>query len=85
MHPLGHGVKASGNTLSVGFGPEEYVPDYAGIASAAGGAWGRKVNCVEKDAVNEFGEGLERVIKEAVRVVVEDRRCAVVDCVIEGF
>ena len=91
VHPAGYGSLAGGDELSVGFGPT--APDYAGIASAAGGAWGQKVKWFEKagaspkgdrgDAVQGQESGLNEIIKEAVRVVKEERRCAVVDCVIE--
>ncbi|EPS95543.1 hypothetical protein FOMPIDRAFT_130646 [Fomitopsis schrenkii] len=62
MHPQGLASKVSARQLTVGFGPE--MPDYAGIATAAGGAWGRRIE------------------QEAVRVVIQERRSAVVDFVI---
>jgi hypothetical protein len=74
VYPQGLGSGASGQQLSVGFGPE--APDYAGIASAAGGAWGRKV---------AHASELKGAIQEAVRVVKEERRCAVLDCLIESI
>ncbi|KAH9947464.1 thiamine diphosphate-binding protein [Amylocystis lapponica] len=72
VHPHGHGSKVSGHQLTVGFGPE--LPDYAGIASAAGGAWGRRV---------ERADELQAALEEGIRVVVEEKRSAVVDCIIE--
>lgn len=86
VHPTGHGSRAVGDQLTVGFGPD--CPDYSQIAVAAsnGWAWGRKVSV---DLAVEEGKGvkelLEETITEAVRVVVEDRRCAVVDCVLESI
>lgn len=60
--------------LTVGFGPD--MPDYAQVAVAAGGAWGRRV---------EKADDLSTVLREAVRVVLEEKRCAVVDCVIPSI
>ncbi|KAG8214858.1 thiamine pyrophosphate enzyme [Butyriboletus roseoflavus] len=85
VHPRGHGANAVGDQLTVGFGPD--CPDYSQIAVAAsnGWAWGRKIS------VNLATEGksaqvlLQETIAEAVRVVVEDQRCAVVDCVLENI
>jgi hypothetical protein len=74
VYPGGHGSRYSGNDLTVGFGPDP--PDYVGIAAAAGGAWGRKVSQASE---------LRTAIEEGVRVVLEERRCAVVDCVLEGI
>jgi hypothetical protein len=77
VHKTGYGSQqVSGDTLSVGFGPD--APDYAGIAVAASGGWayGKRVNAANVDEVKE-------VLKEAVMVVVEERRCAVVDVVLE--
>jgi len=74
VYPQGLGSSVSGQQLSVGFGPE--APDYAGIATAAGGAWGSKVTRATE---------LHKAIQEAVRVVKEEKRCAVLDCVIESI
>lgn len=74
IYPDGHGSKASGTRLSIGFGPD--MPDYGQIASGAGGAWARHT------------EGLEQAreaIEAGVKVVLEERRCAVVDCVVESI
>ncbi len=54
----------------------EPAPDYCLIAAAAGGAWGRKV---------DRPEDLEAVIAEAVRVVLIERRAAVLDVVLPGL
>ena len=63
-----------GNDLTVGFGPNP--PDYFGIAAAAGGAWGRKIS---------RASDLQEAIREGIRVVLEEERCAVLDCVLEGI
>lgn len=74
VHPNGLGSKQAADTLSVGFGPN--APDYVGIASAAGAAWGRKISRVSD---------IERAIKEAIEVVRREWRCAVLDCVLESI
>ena len=81
VHPIGHGSKASGAQLSVGFGP--HSPDYAqiAVAASAGWAWGKRVG----DEDNMGKEALLNVIVEAVSVVLDQRRCAVVDCVLESI
>ena len=71
VYPEGHGSKATMQELSVGFGPE--MPDYAQVAVAAGGAWGKRVTRADE---------LPAILEEAVRVVVQEKRCAVVDCII---
>ncbi|RDX48760.1 thiamine diphosphate-binding protein [Lentinus brumalis] len=75
VHPEGHGSHASGEKLSVGFG-ESHNADYGGIAAAAGGAWAKRV---------ERAEELRRVFDEAIQVVVNQKRCAVVECIIESI
>ena len=74
IYPTGHGSKAVGSRLSVGFGPD--MPDYSQIAVAAGGAWGRRVSEPEK---------LKETIEEAIRVVLKEKRCAVLDCIIKSI
>lgn len=64
----------SGSQLTVGFGPDD--PDYSQIAVAAGGAWGRKVQDVGR---------IKEVIGEAIQVVINEKRCAVVDCVVQSI
>ncbi|TDL15025.1 thiamine diphosphate-binding protein [Rickenella mellea] len=74
VHPGGMGSTLSGQQLTVGFGPDP--PDYSQIAVAAGGAWGKRVN----EAAD-----LRGTLSEAVNVVMNEKRCAVVDCVIESI
>ncbi|KAI0642885.1 thiamine diphosphate-binding protein [Trametes meyenii] len=74
VYPDGIGSTASGHKLSVGFGPD--MPDYSQVAVAAGGAWGKRVERVEE---------LQSVLEEAVRVVVHEKRSAVVDCIIQSI
>ncbi|KAF8133294.1 thiamine pyrophosphate enzyme, N-terminal TPP binding domain-containing protein [Boletus edulis] len=86
IHPTGHGAGAVGDQLTVGFGPE--CPDYSQIAVAAtnGWAWGRKISVSVAIATEKSTEALLReTIEEAVRVVVVEGRCAVVDCVLESI
>ncbi|KAF8959138.1 thiamine pyrophosphate enzyme, N-terminal TPP binding domain-containing protein [Flammula alnicola] len=89
VHPTGHGSSVSGAELSVGFGPSS--PDYAQIAVAAssGWAWGARVGGVDAAMKGKSGlelqEELHKVIVEAVRVVLEEKRCAVVDCILESI
>ncbi|KAF5374135.1 hypothetical protein D9615_008882 [Tricholomella constricta] len=85
VHPTGHGSRASGDKLSVGFGPD--CPDYAQVAVAASGgwAWGKRVGAGDDATEGNAKDTLERVMAEAVKVVVQEGRCAVVDCVIESI
>ena len=71
VYPNGLGSTATMNELSVGFGPD--MPDYAQVAVAAGGAWGKRVSKADE---------LHAVMEEAVKVVVQEKRCAVVDVII---
>lgn len=71
VHPNGAGSQAKGPDLNVTFGPE--TPDYSQIAVAAGGAWGRRITKPDE---------VEGTMREAVRVVLEEKRCAVIDVVI---
>jgi acetolactate synthase-1/2/3 large subunit len=65
VHPAGFAARA--NQLDTSFEPS---PDYVGIAAAAGGAWGRQLrDPAEVDAA----------LREALRVVREEKRCAVLD------
>lgn len=68
VHPEGYGSREA--DIHIAFDP---VPDYAGIAAAAGGAYARKV---------EHAEDVEPAIAEALRVVREEKRCAVLDMVL---
>ena len=74
VHPTGVGSKAESRHLNVTFGPES--PDYSQIATAAGGAWGARIT--------KPGE-VERAMNEAVKVVLEEKQCAVIDVVIEDL
>ncbi|KAI0330509.1 thiamine diphosphate-binding protein [Cubamyces sp. BRFM 1775] len=74
VYPDGHGSTVSGQQLTVGLGPD--MPDYSQVAVAAGGAWGRRV---------EKADELQAVLEEAVRVVVQEKRSAVVDCIIQSI
>jgi acetolactate synthase-1/2/3 large subunit len=69
VHPDGYASRA--NDIDVSFDPP---PDYAGIAAAAGGAYAR--------TVKESGE-VEDAVEEAVRVVREEKRAAVLDVWLE--
>jgi len=73
MHPTGHGSKATMQGLSVGFGPD--MPDYSAVATAAGGAWGRRVTKPEE---------IQLAIEEAIRVVINEKRSACLDCIIDA-
>ncbi|KAL5520043.1 hypothetical protein ACEPAG_1703 [Sanghuangporus baumii] len=72
VHPQGHGSKASGNQLTVGFGPD--TPDHSLIAAGAGGAWGKRI---------ALASDLNPSMNEAIEVVRKEGRCAVLDCLIE--
>ena len=65
VHPSGYASKA--DDLDLNFDPP---PDYAGIAAAAGGAYAR--------ALKDVAE-VDEVLIEALRVVREEGRCAVLD------
>jgi acetolactate synthase-1/2/3 large subunit len=65
VHPDGYASKAQ--DLDIAFDPP---PDYSGIAAAAGGAYARKVQKVEE---------VDSAISEALRVIREENRCAVLD------
>ncbi len=65
VHPAGYAANAA--DLDLNFDPP---PDYAGIAAAAGGAYAR--------AVKEVDE-VDAALAEALRVVREEGRCAVLD------
>ncbi|KAH7913373.1 thiamine pyrophosphate enzyme, N-terminal TPP binding domain-containing protein [Hygrophoropsis aurantiaca] len=85
VYPQGHGSKVLGNQLTVGFGPD--MPDYSQIAVAASGgwAWGKRVSAQTVGEGQTLQEALEEAMAEAVRVVVGERRCAVLDCVLESI
>jgi acetolactate synthase-1/2/3 large subunit len=66
VHPQGYAAKANDLDLNL-VDPE---PDYAGIAAAAGGAYARTV---------KSPKALDAALAEGVRVVREEKRCAVID------
>jgi acetolactate synthase-1/2/3 large subunit len=66
VHPRGYAARA--NDLGLSFVNPE--PDYAGIAAAAGGAHARTVTSPEM---------LDAALAEGVRVVRDEKRCAVID------
>ncbi|KAI0686997.1 thiamine diphosphate-binding protein [Earliella scabrosa] len=74
VHPNGYGSRASGQKLSIGFGHDNV--DYGGVAAAAGGAWSRRV---------ERAEELMGTLVEAIQVVRDEKRCAVVECILEAI
>ncbi|GEM11154.1 acetolactate synthase [Rhodotorula toruloides] len=77
VHPTGLGATGQTSDLNVTFGPSDSLnPDYGAIAAAAGGAWFEKV---------KKASALEGVLREAIRVVREEKRCAVVDCWLTRF
>jgi acetolactate synthase-1/2/3 large subunit len=65
VHPQGEASRAA--DIGVAFDPP---PDYAGIAAAAGGAHARQVRHPDE---------VEAAVAEALRVVKQDRRAAVLD------
>jgi acetolactate synthase I/II/III large subunit len=65
VHPQGEASRAA--DIGVAFDPP---PDYAGIAAAAGGAYARQVRHPDE---------VEAAVAEALRVVKQDRRAAVLD------
>jgi acetolactate synthase I/II/III large subunit len=65
VHPDGYASKAQ--DIDVAFDPP---PDYSGIAAAAGGAFARIVKAVDD---------VEPAVAEALKVVREEKRCAVLD------
>ncbi|TBU37580.1 thiamine pyrophosphate enzyme, N-terminal TPP binding domain-containing protein [Dichomitus squalens] len=72
VYPNGLGSVASGNQLTVGFGPD--MPDFSQVAVAAGGAWGKRVTKADE---------VQAALEEAIRVVLQEKRSAVVDVVLE--
>ena len=65
VHPEGYASKAK--DIDVAFDPP---PDYSGIAAAAGGAFAKIVKAIDD---------VEPAIAEALQVVREEKRCAVLD------
>lgn len=91
VYPNGHGSSVPGTQLSVGFGPAS--PDFSqiAVAASAGWAWGERLggpinlSASEGNYEESFQQKMDSVISEAVRVVLEEKRCAVVDCVLESI
>jgi acetolactate synthase-1/2/3 large subunit len=71
VHPDGFGSRSKDLPLSF-----DMPSDYAGIAAAAGGAYAKSV-----DRVSD----LDTVLAEALRVVREEKRCAVIDVHLPHF
>ena len=65
VHPQGYASRAK--AIGVEFDP---APDHAAIAAAAGGAWARKI---------ERPEEVEAALAEALKVVRDEKRCAVLN------
>lgn len=74
VYPTGHASLASGDRLTVGFGPD--TPDYGGIAAAAGGAWTKKIQ--DKNS-------MKSILEEGIQVVLNDRRSAVIDSFVDSI
>ncbi|KAK7438194.1 hypothetical protein VKT23_018124 [Stygiomarasmius scandens] len=96
VHPTGHGSRSSsGEQLSVGFRFDadsdssaiRECPDYSQVAVAATGgwAWGKRVGVHKDTDLRDALVELRSTLKEAVRVVVEEKRCAVVDVVLDAL
>lgn len=100
VHPVGLDSQllsaVPADTLHTGFGPT--CPDYSqiAVAASAGWAWGKKIGGEHKeasvkanDSTNSVISGgkleLETAMEDAVRMVLEGRRCAVLDCVLDGI
>ncbi|THU98889.1 thiamine diphosphate-binding protein [Dendrothele bispora CBS 962.96] len=97
VHPTGHGSKASsGEQLSVGFrfdpateteGSLLESPDYSQVAVAATGgwAWGKRVGVYKDLSLHDAFGQFKSTLEEAVKVVLEEKRCAVIDVVLEAL
>jgi acetolactate synthase-1/2/3 large subunit len=70
VHPDGYASRT--DDIGVNF---DQAPDYGGIAAAAGGAFARVVKDVRE---------VDEALREALRAVRAERRCAVLDVSIEG-
>lgn len=76
VYPNGLGSKVGGDQLTVGFGPA--CPDYSAIAVSASSGWAWGTSVADKSA-------LEKALEEGIRIVKDENRCAVVDCIIESI
>ena len=65
VHPDGFAARA--NRIDTSFEPP---PDYVGIAAASGGAWGTQLRHADE---------VDTALVEAIRMVRDERRCAVLD------
>jgi hypothetical protein len=81
VHPDGQGSRASGEQLAIGFGPN--CPDFAaiGVAASDGWAWGTRVGVGELTGRS----ALEKAIEDAVNIVIHEKRCAILDCVLDSI
>lgn len=76
VYPTGHAAQGVGQSISTGFGP--HPPDYCqlAVAATAGWAWAARVD--GGDPAN-----LVAKIQEALKVCVEEKRCAVLECILQ--
>ncbi|KAF9078345.1 thiamine pyrophosphate enzyme, N-terminal TPP binding domain-containing protein [Rhodocollybia butyracea] len=99
VYPQGHGSNSlSGEQLSVGFSftptatsasestlADRISPNYAEISVAAtdGWAWGTRISL--SASVLDPVKTLRDTLAEAVRVVTEEKRCAVIECLLDAL
>jgi hypothetical protein len=99
VYPQGHGSNSlSGEQLSVGFSftptatstsasisGDRISPNYAEISVAAtdGWAWGTRISL--SASVLDPVKVLRDTLVEAVRVVTEEKRCAVIECLLDAL
>lgn len=74
VYPDGLGSASTAESLNISFGP--HPPDYGLLAEAAGGAWHTKVTETSQ---------VERAIQDAISMVRDNRRCAVIEVQLETF
>jgi hypothetical protein len=74
VYPNGLGSASTAESLNISFGPQ--APDYGLLAEAAGGAWHTKVTETPH---------VEQAIQDAISMVRDNRRCAVIDVQLETF
>ncbi|KAJ3513443.1 hypothetical protein NLJ89_g2940 [Agrocybe chaxingu] len=95
VHPAGHGSTAPGAQLTVGFGPDSPDHSQIAVAASAGWAWGTRIggpgwtsereSDVDNTRQGSVEEGLEEVLAKAVNIVIQEKRCAVLDCVLDSI
>ncbi|PPQ72818.1 hypothetical protein CVT24_012894 [Panaeolus cyanescens] len=88
VHPTGYGSHASGDRLSVGFGPDS--PDYSQIAVAASSGWalGERIGGPKWDlevGLENRMTALQTAIESAIKRVFDEKRCVVLDCILESI